>query len=91
MSIFGWSLPPGCHSLPYDETGAIDLKFEGMPEQVGIYWTEDDEILIVSRPGRINETILGKYTFVWSDRMNDEQNIAAATEFAATELRKLLT
>lgn len=91
MSVFGWSLPPGCHSLPHDETGAIDLKFEGLPELVGVFWTEDDEILIVSQVGRMNETLLGKYAFEWSNQLDDAQNIAAATHFAANELRKLLT
>lgn len=30
MGIFGWSLPPGCSSVPGDEDGAVELVIDGV-------------------------------------------------------------
>jgi hypothetical protein len=40
MGIFGWSLPPGCGTLPGEESGAYEEKIDG----VWHAWTEDDEV-----------------------------------------------
>lgn len=40
MGIFGWSLPPGCGTLPGEESGAYEEKIDG----VWYAWTEDDEV-----------------------------------------------
>jgi hypothetical protein len=40
MGIFGWSLPPGCGSLPGEESEAYEEKIDG----VFYAWTEDDAV-----------------------------------------------
>ena len=40
MGIFGWSLPPGCGTLPGEETGAYEEKIDG----VCWAWDEDDRV-----------------------------------------------
>lgn len=38
MGIFGWSLPPGCGTLPGEEAGAVEKKIDG----VWYAWDEND-------------------------------------------------
>ena len=54
--IFGWSLPPGCGTLPGEEQGASDLT--GVvaallgclpPSLLGVFWTEDDTLIEVRK------------------------------------------
>lgn len=40
MSIFGWSLPPGCGTLPGEESGAYELRIDG----VWYAWDEGDSV-----------------------------------------------
>ena len=40
MSVFGWSLPPGCTDLPYDNEGAYEEKING----VWYAWDENDRV-----------------------------------------------
>jgi hypothetical protein len=88
MSVFGWSLPPGCHTLPGEEDGALQLKPEGLPKHVEVYWTEDDEILVMSYKDR-DEVLLAKFPFSWNDALDDEQNISAATAFVQMQLKSV--
>ena len=40
MSIFGWSLQPGCGALPGEEDGVYEVKIDG------VHWavTESDDV-----------------------------------------------
>ena len=40
MSVFGWSLPPGCKYLPYDDEGAYEEKING----TWYAWDEADRV-----------------------------------------------
>ena len=40
MSVFGWSLPAGCTSLPYDDEGAYEEKIDG----TWYAWDEGDRV-----------------------------------------------
>lgn len=40
MGIFGWSLPPGCGTLPGEESGAYEVQIDG----VYYAWDEDDNV-----------------------------------------------
>lgn len=40
MSVFGWSLPAGCSTLPYDEDGAYEEKING----TWYAWDEGDRV-----------------------------------------------
>lgn len=40
MGIFGWSLPPGCSTLPGEEEHAYEVRIDG----VQYAWAEDDNV-----------------------------------------------
>jgi hypothetical protein len=40
MGLFGWSLPPGCSTLPGEESGAYEQQING----VWYAWDEDDNV-----------------------------------------------
>ena len=50
MSIFGWSMPPGCSGTPYDDASAEDITalvaaIMPLPADItGIYWDEDGHV-----------------------------------------------
>jgi hypothetical protein len=91
MSLFGWSLPPGCGSLPGEESGACDLTklvtLRG--DAVALFWDEDGN-LIESYPVQIpadelaglpaytegGERTVGAHD--WDDELDEAANLAAA-------------
>jgi hypothetical protein len=40
VGIFGWSLPPGSGALPGEESGAYEVRLDG----VWYAWDEDDRV-----------------------------------------------
>jgi hypothetical protein len=102
MGIFGWSLPPGCGTLPGEESGeAISLSqaFGTLPPNVlDVWWDEDGNILesfAVDVPADIEcgipaytETQNAKVgTCEWSDDRSEEENIRAAVAAYTATLR----
>jgi len=48
MGLFGWSLPPGCGTLPGEETGASEITqlVTRKPDDVlGVFWDEDGNLI----------------------------------------------
>lgn len=47
MGIFGWSLPPGCGTLPGEETGAVELTDRvRLPQGIdAVFWDEDGQLI----------------------------------------------
>ena len=86
MSFFGWSLPAGCSSLPGEEYGAIELKFEGLPQDCGIFWTEDGEIQVLLFQPEREPRVLQSFDFPWDDELDEAQNIANATAAASNRI-----
>ena len=94
MSTFGWSLPPGCGALPGEQSDAVDLtRYVLMPEGVvGVYWTEDDELvevftiavpadLFAGQPARNEYAECTAGLFSWNDELDEEANKKAAAGF----------
>lgn len=75
MGIFGWSLPPGCNTLPgEDEVAAEALLYAGLPEGVTAWWEEDGRI-VLQREG---ETFAVAGELEWDNHIDDSANTAAA-------------
>lgn len=76
MSLFGWSLPPGCGTLPGEETGAYEVQIDG----VRYAWGEDDLVYVqdAKHPdaGEDGYRLLGKLE--WPD---DDDPVAALRVF----------
>lgn len=93
MGIFGWSLPPGCSSVPGDETGVSCITpylTRTLPEGVlDVFWDEDGilyETISYDVPAD-PECGIPAYsecdtTIVgqldWNDDLSDEDNFRAA-------------
>lgn len=91
MGIFGWSMPPGCGSTPYDDAGASDLTpLVTLPAGVvGVFWDEDGNLLesyVVNVPAD-EAAGLPEYAdsaerkvgqLDWDDELDDDANLAAA-------------
>jgi hypothetical protein len=51
MSLFGWSMPPGCSGTPYDESSAEDITalviaIAPLPVGIeGVFWDEDGNVI----------------------------------------------
>lgn len=97
MSIFGWSMPPGCHSTPFDEMGVSDLTpFVKMPAGVVCVSWDEDGNLIESFPITIpadpyaglpeytdqSERTIG--SLAWDDELDEDANFARAALFYNT-------
>ena len=90
MSRFGWSLPPGCGSLPGEESAASELKVEGLPKHVCVFWVESEQVqLMLYEDG--DERLLATADFVWDDDLDEAQNFARATTFAREQFKSFLT
>ena len=92
--VFGWSLPPGCGTLPGEEQGAADLT--GVvaallgclpPSLLGVFWTEDDtliEVRSIKVPAMDGEPAYSDTyeswigDVEWDDDMGDAMNFVAA-------------
>ena len=95
MSIFGWSLPAGCGTLPGEESSAEDLSdlCDLSAEVHGVFWDEDG-YLIESFPVQVpadeyagtpaytecGEARVGQIE--WDDDLSGEENmVRAAIEY----------
>jgi len=79
MSTFGWDYPPGCTSVPGDETGAIDISTEASLAcgfEVAAFWTEDGDVLVARLPMGPEEQPHKIFNQEWEDRYTEEQNIS---------------
>lgn len=86
MGIFGWSMPAGCSSTPFDEEGASDLKVPGLPTNFSVFWTEDGVILLQEFRGETCP-MLGLGELEWDDLKDDTQNFEAARAVALEALK----
>lgn len=90
MSIFGWSLPPGCGTLPGEEAGeAIELDVH-LPEGVdAVYWDEDGNLVetfgvtvpadqYAGTPEYREQQTATVGQLDWDDDLSLEQNLVAA-------------
>jgi hypothetical protein len=92
MGIFGWSLPPGCGTLPGEEPGeAIELtaRVKLRAPAVAVYWDEDGNLIECfpvdvpadeyARTPAYQEMQNAKVgTREWDDDATEEENIEAA-------------
>lgn len=85
MGIFGWSMPAGCNSTPFDEEGASDLKMPGLPANFSVFWTEEGVLLLQEFRGETSP-MLGLGELEWDDEKDDEQNFEAARAVALEAL-----
>jgi hypothetical protein len=78
MGIFGWSLPPGCGSLPDEEEHALDLTelLPDLPADTYVFWMESDALIVTS--GSEQEICIGNCA--WDDDQTYDQNLARAAE-----------
>jgi hypothetical protein len=95
MSMFGWSLPPGCGVFPGEQTDAVDLSHLLTDTEksriLGLFWDQDGnlwESLAVTVPA---DTYAGlpEYTecqsvrvgvFDWCDQLDELTNLQQAVD-----------
>jgi hypothetical protein len=80
MSKFGWSLPPGCSTLPDEEAHAIDLSpyITNLPSGVNVFWDEDGQIIETRAVPDLDGTVTASDKVIgqidWDDEHDAEQN-----------------
>ena len=71
MSIFGWSLPAGCGTLPCEEGGAYEQKIDG------VWWTWDESDNVYRQDPKHPDARDDGYVYmgkiVWPQTMGPEQ------------------
>ena len=93
MGIFGWSLPPGCSTLPGEEASALSLShlLTLTPGVLDVFWDEDGNLLesyamqfpedaIAGIPAHSECAERSVGHIDWNDDLTDAQNLAAAAK-----------
>lgn len=78
MGIFGWSLPPGCGTLPGEEEGALELHAPNMPPGYTAWWDEWGNVLLQDGEGYLVKPLL--LHIEWDDCLSEAANLAAAND-----------
>lgn len=65
MGLFGWSLPPGCGTLPGEEEGSYVVEIDG----IEYAWGEDDLVYKYdpAHPGAREDGFVMIGTLAWPD------------------------
>lgn len=71
MGIFGWSLPPGCGTLPGEEVGAVEEKIDG----IWYAWDEADRVhkYEPNHPDARDDGFVYIGQIVWPESMGPEE------------------
>ena len=71
MGIFGWSLPPGCGTLPGEESGSYEQQIDG----VWYAWDEDDRVYAYTpeHPEACDDGFVYIGQVVWPESMGPEE------------------
>lgn len=71
MGIFGWSLPPGCGTLPGEGSDAYEVKIDG----VWYAWDESDRVYMQDpkNPEARDDGYVYIGQIVWTESMGPEE------------------
>jgi len=80
MGIFGWSFPPGCGSLPGEESGAYEVRIDG----IFYAWDEYDNVYRQDpkHPDAMDDGYVYIGTLAWPD---DDDAVSALRNFIKGE------
>jgi len=79
MGLFGWSLPPGCGTLPGEEPEQPTLLF-AFDDKRSVYWDSDGCIFLCNHEGDGEHILIDAKQ--WDDALSDKRNIDNARRTA---------